>query len=84
LDAHIANLCDVPTVNQTRLDAYLAAEAKILGGQSVQFGERKLQMADLAEVRREISRLQLIVAGELRTESGRGGRFSQADFGGTF
>ena len=74
----------MPTANQTRLDAYLAAEIKILGGQSVQFGERKLQLADLAEVRKEIARLQLLVAGEERTAAGRGGRFSQADFGGTF
>ena len=72
------------TVNQTRLDTYLAAEVKILAGQSVRFGERQLQRADLAEVRKEITRLQILVAREQASAAGRGGRFSQADFGGGF
>lgn len=33
------------------LGLYLDAETKILGGQSVRFGERVLTRADLAEVR---------------------------------
>ena len=40
-----------------RLTLYLAAEAKILSGQSYQLGERKLQRADLSEVRRTIDTL---------------------------
>lgn len=72
----------VATVNQNRLDLYLAAEAKILSGQSYRLGERQLQRADLAEVRREITALQAAVSRELATVAGRGGRFSQADFGG--
>ena len=82
MDAHIANLCDVTTINQQRLDAYIAAEAKILSGQSVRLGDRHLQRADLAEVRKEIALLQTAVAREAAALSGRGGRFSQADFGG--
>lgn len=70
------------TPNQLRLDLYLAAEAKILSGQSFRFGERQLQRADLAEVRRQIAILQLAVNAELANAAGRGGRFSQADFGG--
>ena len=69
----------VPTINQTRLDAYLAAERKILQGQSVRFGDRELRRADLAEIRKEIGLLQAVVSRDL---TGRGGRFSQADFGG--
>lgn len=67
------------TVNQQRLDAYLAAEAKILGGQSVRFGERQLQRADLAEVRAEINRLQIAVS---RERGGTRARFKQASFHG--
>ncbi len=72
----------VATVNQSRLDLYLAAEAKILAGQSVRFGERQLQRADLSEVRAEIKALQAAVAREQASAAGRGGRFCQADFGG--
>lgn len=71
----------MPTINQTRLDAYVAAEAKILVGQSVTFDGRSLARANLAEVRNEIARLQAIVAREQAAAAGRGGRFSQADFG---
>jgi len=68
----------VPTINQTRLTAYLAAELKILQGQSVRFGDRELRRADLAEIRKEIGLLQAIVARE-----GVGSRagFKQANFG---
>lgn len=72
----------VATVNETRLQLYLDAEAKILGGQAVRHGERQLQRADLAEVRAEIARLQAAVDRERAAAAGRGGRFSQADFGG--
>ncbi len=72
----------MPTINQTRLDAYVAAEAKILQGQSVRFGDRELRRADLSEIRAEIGRLQSVVAREQAGAAGRGGRFSQADFGG--
>lgn len=72
----------VATVNQTRLDLYIAAEAQILSGQSVRFGERQLQRADLAEVRRQITILQAAVDRESACGTGRGGRFAQADFGG--
>lgn len=66
------------TINATRLQAYLDAEAKILAGQTVRFGDRELRRADLAEVRKAIADLSAAV----RRESCRGGRFSQADFGG--
>ena len=72
----------MPTINQTRLAAYVAAEAKILQGQSVRFGDRELRRADLAEIRKEIGLLQSVVAREEAGAAGRGGRFSQADFGG--
>jgi hypothetical protein len=46
---------------QARLDAYLAAELKILRGQEYVIGQgetaRRLRRADLAEVRDEISKL---------------------------
>ena len=68
------------SITRDRLQLYLDAEAKILGGQMVQFGERRLQMADLAEVRKNISLLQATVQREDALLVGRGGRFSQADF----
>lgn len=40
-----------------RLTAYVAAETRILAGQSYQLGERRLQRADLAEVRAAIDEL---------------------------
>lgn len=56
---------------QTRLQAYLAAEAKILTGQEYQIGSgstaRRLQRADLAEVRAEISNLNAQIAAASQT-----------------
>lgn len=70
------------TVNETRLQLYLDAEAKILRGQSVRVGEREMRYADLAEVRAEITKLQRVVAQEQAAAAGRRGGFSVADFGG--
>ena len=74
----------MPTDTENRLTLYLDAEAKILSGQSVAFGDRKLQRADLEFVQKQIALLQAQVARELAIAGGRGGRFAQADFGGTF
>lgn len=68
---------------QARIEAYEAAELKILKGQSVRFGERQLQMADLGEVRRAISDLKAQLAREnlaVRGASSIG--YSVADFTG--
>lgn len=72
----------VPTLNQTRLDAYVAAEVKILAGQSVRMGERYLQYADLEQVRAEIARLQRVVKQEQDAAAGRVSGIRQANFGG--
>lgn len=69
--------------NAIRLQLYLDAEAKILSGQSVRMGERYLQRADLEFVQKQIAILQSAVDRETAFATGRGGRFSQADFGGT-
>lgn len=61
------------------LQTYVDAEAKILAGQSVRFGERQLTLPDLVEVRKERIRLQALLASEL---AGGRSRFSQADFSG--
>lgn len=68
------------TSNAVRLQLYLAAESKILSGQSVRMGERFLQRADLEFVQRQIGILQAAVNRETSVAAGRGGRFSQADF----
>ena len=82
-DAHFATLCNVAASDtQARLQLYKDAEAKILGGQIVRMGERSLQMADLAEVRKAIAQLEAQASREAATTAGRGGRFSQADFSG--
>lgn len=70
------------TATETRLQAYLTAETKILGGQEVRFGDRWLKMTDLAMVQKQIALLQAQVAREAGASAGRGGRFSQADFSG--
>lgn len=61
-----------------RLALYLAAEAKILAGQSWQLGERRLQRADLAEVRDEIRRLSQEIE---RTEASAGGARRRLRYG---
>lgn len=53
------------TSNQQRLQFYLEAERKILMQQSVETAEgEKLTFASLATVRREIERLQHLIARE--------------------
>lgn len=68
------------TINQTRLEAYLAAEQKILLSQSVRLEGREVRRADLADVRAEINKLQILVAREQAAARGNRG-FSQANFG---
>ncbi|PJJ97039.1 hypothetical protein CO615_10440 [Lysobacteraceae bacterium NML75-0749] len=64
------------------LDAYIAAELKILAGQSYQIDGRRLQLANLAEVQAERRRLERVVADEEAAARGGGSRFAQADFSG--
>lgn len=64
---------------QTRLDAYLAAETKVLSGQETWVGDRKLRMADLPEIRAAIKELQTQLARETAAASGKGLRFSLAN-----
>jgi len=59
------------------LALYLAAEAKILSGQSVRMGDRMLSLPDLSEVRSERQRLELRVNAETR---GGSPRHQTADF----
>lgn len=61
------------------LQLYIDAEAKILAGQSVRFGDRQITRADLSEVRKERIRLQALLASE---NAGGRTRFGQADFSG--
>lgn len=68
---------------QARLEAYEAAELKILKGQAVRFGDRQLQMADLGEVRRAISDLKAQLAREQQASRGHSSiGYSVADFTG--
>lgn len=52
------------STNSELLALYIDAEKKILAGQYVQFGERKLGMPDLQFVQAERRRLQSAVAAE--------------------
>lgn len=61
---------------QTRLDAYKAAELKILDGQSVEMNGRRLAYADLQEVRRAITQLER----KLAREATPGSNIKLADF----
>ncbi len=49
---------------QARLDAYKAAELKVLRGQSMRVGENWLTRADLAEIRKTIATLTAQLAAE--------------------
>lgn len=62
------------------LSLYVAAEKKILLGQSVALGDRTLTMANLAEVRAEREKLERRVATESNTSSLGSARYSVADF----
>lgn len=54
------------SATSARLQSYLDAEAKILSGQSVRWGDRQLTRADLAEVRSAIKDLQRQLNAERR------------------
>ena len=59
---------------QQRLDAYKAAELRILaGGQSLRYAERQLQQAELVQIRKAIDQLEAKLAAESASASGRGG-----------
>lgn len=58
------------------VELYLAAEVKILKGQTVKFGERSLTMANLTEVVKERKQWERRVA----SENNRGRGYSLASF----
>jgi hypothetical protein len=64
------------------LAAYRAAELAVLKGQSVQLGERRVQLADLAEIRKGIAHYEAVVAAETARAAGRRSGHALADFGG--
>lgn len=70
----------MPSVTETRLAAYLAAEAAILQAQEVRGGDRAHRMADLAVVREAIDKLQRQLTRE--TTPQRGLRYSVANLSG--
>lgn len=73
----------MPTVNETRLAAYLAAEIAILKAQEVHSGDRSFRQAELREVRDQIDKLQLQVNREQSAASGKTGlNFSLANLSG--
>ena len=61
------------TVAETRLAAYLAAEASILQAQEARSGDRTHRMAELADVQKQIIALQLQVDREQARAAGRSG-----------
>ena len=60
------------SVAETRLNAYLAAEAAILKAQEVRGGDTSHRMAELADVRAQIDKLQAQVNREQSRAAGRG------------
>ncbi len=68
------------TAAQEMLDFYMRAEASVLQGQSIRYGERLLTRADLAEIRKGRQEWQSVVDGQ--TAGPRRARFAVADFGG--
>lgn len=57
---------------QAQLDAYLAAELKVLGGQSYEIGGRRLTRADLSEIRAGVETWNSRVQQLTLSVSGRG------------
>lgn len=71
------------SVAETRLTAYLAAEAAILKAQEVRGGDSAHRMAELADVRAQIDKLQAQVTREQSRAAGRGPfRVTLANLGG--
>lgn len=65
-----------------RLQAYRDAESAVLKGQRFRFGERDLQLADLAEIRAGIRDLEGRLAAEQQQAQGLQRGIVLADFGG--
>lgn len=57
----------MPSVTESRLQAYLAAEAAILQAQEVRGGDRAHRMTELREVRDQIDKLQRQISRESRS-----------------
>lgn len=57
---------------QAQLDAYLAAETKVLSGQSYEIAGRKMTRADLAEIRAGVEIWNQRVTSLSQLASGRG------------
>ncbi len=73
----------MPTVAETRLAAYLAAEAAILQAQEVRGGDRARRMAELASVQKQITLLQAQVSREQSRAAGGGSlNYAVADLSG--
>lgn len=60
------------TQAESRLNLYLAAEEKVLLGQSYKIGERELRRADLSEIRKAIEYWDQKVKEMANSASGRG------------
>lgn len=73
----------MPSVAETRLAAYLAAEAAILQAQEARSGDRTHRMAELDAVRKQIDLLQAQVSREqARAAGGAGLNYAVADLSG--
>lgn len=71
------------TITETRLAAYLAAEASILKAQEIRNGDRAFRQTELREVREQIDKLQQQLAREQAAANGRRGlNFSVANLSG--
>lgn len=65
-----------------RLADYKAAERKILKGQEVSWGGRRLKFSDLGEIRQGIKDLQRAVANEQASTAGRAAGILTVDLSG--
>lgn len=73
----------MPSVAETRLAAYLAAEAAILQAQEARSGDRMHRMAELQSVQKQITLLQAQVSREqARAAGGSGLNYAVANFAG--
>lgn len=73
----------MPTLTETRLAAYIAAEIAILQAQEVRGGDRTHRMAELDVVRKQIDALQRQVNREQSAAAGNSGlNYAVADLSG--
>lgn len=72
----------MPTIAETRLAAYYAAETAILNAQEARSGDSSRRMAELRDVREQIDKLERQIARQNSSAGGGGLNYALANLSG--